>query len=414
MKKETGITLIALIVTIIILLILVAVSMSMILGNQGILTHAQQGANVMYEAEVNTQKGFNSLVTEMESVKNTESIPIKIGDYVAYHPREENLEQYTIKGENSGWVDIENNPSVLQNQTINQEEFTWRVFSILNNRTVELIACDTEVTQNRTSIGFCGEQGYNNAVYILNDICNSLYSNEQKQAVARSINIEDVQNKIDTSKWNYQEYINEEDIENPISYGQTKHIESVIYELNEQEEGVYYPAIFAQEKTTKNKIDDIVIKGNLEKSEQTQLITESYKKANDMDIEQTAWKMNEEIFNTNPFILVETKNHGKDGNIYKELLGNSYNANTWIASRGVNVSNIFGSSLNGVIYPAGFGIFELAVNQIDFQEMYYTNGYKTGITSNHMATIRPIITIPIENMNMQVGNGEKETPWEIL
>ncbi len=133
-----------------------------------------------------------------------------------------------------------------------------------------------------------------------------------------------------------------------------------------------------------------------------------------MDIEQTAWKMNEEIFNTNPFILVETKNHGKDGNIYKELLGNSYNTNTWIASRGVNVSNIFGSSLNGVIYPAGFGIFELAVNQIDFQEMYYTNGYKTGITSNHMATIRPIITIPIENMNMQVGNGEKETPWEIL
>lgn len=414
MKKETGITLIALIVTIIILLILVSVSMSMILGNQGILTHAEQGANIMYEAEVNTQKGFNSLVTEMESLESTESIKIKVGDYVAYHPGEDTLEQYTIEGENSGWIDIENNPNVLQNQTVNQEDFTWRVFSILNNNTVELIACDTDITKNRSNIGFCGEQGYNNAVYLLNDICNSLYSNEQKQAVARSINIEDVQNKIDVSKWNYQEYINEEDIENPISYGQTKHIESVIYELNEQEEGVYYPVIFAQEKTTKNKIDDIVIKGNLEKSTQIELITENYKKANDMDIEQTAWKMNEEIFNTNPFILVETKNHGKDGNIYKELLGNSYNTNTWIASRGVNVSNIFGSSLNGVIYPAGFGIFELAVNQIDFQEMYYTNGYKTGITSNHMATIRPIITIPIENMNMQVGNGEKETPWEIL
>ena len=414
MKKETGITLIALIVTIIILLILVAVSMSMILGNQGILTHAQQGANVMYEAEVNTQKGFNSLVAEMESVENTESMSIKIGDYVAYHPREENLEQYTIKGENSGWVDIENNPSVLQNQTINQEEFTWRVFSILNNRTVELIACDTEVTQNRTSIGFCGEQGYNNAVYILNDICNSLYSNEQKQAVARSINIEDVQNKIDTSKWNYQEYINEEDLENPISYGKVKHIESVIYELNEQEQGVYYPAIFSQEKTTKNKIEDILIKGNLEKSEQTQLITESYKKASNMDIEQTAWKMDEQTFQTNPFLTVETKNHIEDSTIYQELLGSSYHTNTWIASRGVNVSNIFGSSLNGIIYPAGFGIFELAVNQIDFQEMYYTNGYKTGITSNHMATIRPIVTIPIENINTQIGNGKKESPWEIL
>ena len=414
MKKETGITLIALIVTIIILLILVAISMSMILGNQGILTHAQQGANVMYEAEVNTQKGFNSLVAEMESVENTESIPIKIGDYVAYHPGEENLEQYTIKGENSGWVDIENNPNVLQNQTINQEEFTWRVFSILNNRTVKLIACDTEVTQNRTSIGFCGEQGYNNAVYILNDICNSLYSNEQKQAVARSINIEDVQNKIDANKWNYQEYINEEDLENPISYGKVKHIESVIYELNEQEQGVYYPAIFSQEKTTKNKIEDILIKGNLEKSEQTQLITESYKKASNMDIEQTAWKMDEQTFQTNPFLTVETKNHIEDSTIYQELLGSSYHTNTWIASRGVNVSNIFGSSLNGIIYPAGFGIFELAVNQIDFQEMYYTNGYKTGITSYHTATIRPIVTISIENINTEIGNGKKESPWEIL
>ena len=133
-----------------------------------------------------------------------------------------------------------------------------------------------------------------------------------------------------------------------------------------------------------------------------------------MDIEQTAWKMDEQTFQTNPFFTVETKNHTEDSTIYQELLGSSYHTNTWIASRGVNVSNIFGSSLNGIIYPAGFGIFELAVNQIDFQEMYYTNGYKTGITFYHTATIRPIVTISIENINTQIGNGKKESPWEIL
>ena len=67
-KKEQAITLIALVVTLVILIILAAVSINMVLGNQGIFKKAQQSANSMHDAEINTQAGFNSMTEELEKV----------------------------------------------------------------------------------------------------------------------------------------------------------------------------------------------------------------------------------------------------------------------------------------------------------------------------------------------------------
>ncbi len=67
-KKEQAVTLIALVVTIVILIILAAVSMNMVLGDQGIFKKAQEGANAMHDAEVNTQMAFNSITDEMDKI----------------------------------------------------------------------------------------------------------------------------------------------------------------------------------------------------------------------------------------------------------------------------------------------------------------------------------------------------------
>ena len=67
-KKEQAVTLIALVVTIVILIILAAVSINMALGDQGIFKKAQQGANSMRDAEVNTQMAFNSITDEMDKI----------------------------------------------------------------------------------------------------------------------------------------------------------------------------------------------------------------------------------------------------------------------------------------------------------------------------------------------------------
>ena len=52
MKKERGITLIALIVTIIVLLILASVSIAMLIGENGILTQAKRAKEETKEAEI--------------------------------------------------------------------------------------------------------------------------------------------------------------------------------------------------------------------------------------------------------------------------------------------------------------------------------------------------------------------------
>ena len=70
LKNNKGVTLIALVVTIVILIILAAVSMTMVLGNNGIFTQAQKGANSMASAEANTQEGFNSMSAEIDKILN--------------------------------------------------------------------------------------------------------------------------------------------------------------------------------------------------------------------------------------------------------------------------------------------------------------------------------------------------------
>ena len=70
MKKEKGITLIALVITIVILIILAGVSMAMVLENNGIFEQAKKGANSMAKAEVNTQKGFNSMSAVIDKILN--------------------------------------------------------------------------------------------------------------------------------------------------------------------------------------------------------------------------------------------------------------------------------------------------------------------------------------------------------
>ena len=70
LKNKQGVTLIVLVVTIVILIILAGVSMIMVLGNNGIFEQAKKGANAMAEAEVNTQKGFNSMSSEIDKILN--------------------------------------------------------------------------------------------------------------------------------------------------------------------------------------------------------------------------------------------------------------------------------------------------------------------------------------------------------
>ena len=70
MKKENGITIVALSVTIIVLLILAGISIKLVLDNNGIIGNAQTAKNQYIEAEANTEQGIGELSNALSSSLN--------------------------------------------------------------------------------------------------------------------------------------------------------------------------------------------------------------------------------------------------------------------------------------------------------------------------------------------------------
>ena len=70
MKNNKGITIVALVVTIVVLLILAGVSINLVLGNNGIIAKAKDAETKSAEASQNDLKGMNSLIEQMESTLN--------------------------------------------------------------------------------------------------------------------------------------------------------------------------------------------------------------------------------------------------------------------------------------------------------------------------------------------------------
>ena len=84
-KQEKGITLIALVVTIVVLLILAGVSISLVLNNNGVISRAKEAKNQYAEAQTNVEKQLNELangIDEMETeIKKVDGVPIPEGYY---------------------------------------------------------------------------------------------------------------------------------------------------------------------------------------------------------------------------------------------------------------------------------------------------------------------------------------------
>ena len=73
-KKERGITLIALIVTIIVLLILAGVTISLAIKDQGIFTKAKTAGNAYINAQTTEQTGLNTADQDMQNIMNQYNI----------------------------------------------------------------------------------------------------------------------------------------------------------------------------------------------------------------------------------------------------------------------------------------------------------------------------------------------------
>ena len=95
-SNQTGITLIALVVTIVVLLILAGVSVNALFGNSGIIEKAKEAQNAMDKAKENDEKGINELTNWIDNQVNgttggnnnptTSDLPSVAGETMPYYP----------------------------------------------------------------------------------------------------------------------------------------------------------------------------------------------------------------------------------------------------------------------------------------------------------------------------------------
>mgnify|MGYP007020476130 CR=1 FL=1 len=211
MKKETnGITLIALVVTIVVLLILAGVSINMVLGQNGIVTKAKEARDKTEQAKQNDLASMDQVVKDMDDILNDNGISggddtetktlveafnageLNIGDYVEYKPTAG--QTYTsVTGEN-GWAD--------QTYTVDTTT-TWRVLGLSDDGSQVLLTSGSPIKKDMDAssendwdknpyLYMKGAYAYVNCEKMLNDIC-AIYSTDL--GIARSMTIEDV-NKV--------------------------------------------------------------------------------------------------------------------------------------------------------------------------------------------------------------------------
>ena len=185
-KTEKGITLVALVVTIVVLLILAGVSINLVLGNNGIIAKAKDAETKSAEASQNDLKGMNALTEEMNNAlgkkPKVDLSKYKIGDYVNY--TYDTAENYVLTSATCG---SSSNPTDGIPQTTGLK---WRILNIDEaNGTVDLIS----ENPTGTSVYFSNILGYNNGPYLMNEICKAQYSNKSLGVNARSINLLDME-----------------------------------------------------------------------------------------------------------------------------------------------------------------------------------------------------------------------------
>ncbi len=353
-KREKGITLVALVITIIILLILAGISISA-LTNQGLFTQAQNAKNLTEEKTAEENETLANYLEQIEAItggKQTLASKVQPGDYVTYTPDDANTTD--ILSELTTYSGSTANTS----STLTQEEgLKWRVLDVVDGKVRLISATPT------TKVTLSGYNGYNNAVYLLDKTCKTLYSKNGYSENVQNLKIEDIQNKMSTDYSTIDS-----------DYGQP------FTPTNKK-----YPSIFAQEE---GQTVNGGATGTLGLSQQTTPINQTdVNTATSWTVKYTYWKktMAESDF-TNPIYYNLFINNGSPYSTY------------WMSSRCV-IANSNGAS---------FRVRDVGSGNVRANSLYSSLGDPSG----GACALRPVVTLN-SNVLVKSGEGTPESAYEI-
>ena len=198
-NTNKGITLIALVITIIVMLILVAVTITMAV-NGGLFDYARkagQETNKAIEkeqqlADLEANLTVDDLIDKYTTQYTLSDLGLEIGDEIDYNSILEDAEDYTAPANKTGYdSDGDEDLTDEAGQTFEQEkELTWQVMRQKGDNII-LVA-----SQTSEEVYLQGAEGYLYGPSELNNICKALYSyrDEEENIIyeARSMNEEDM------------------------------------------------------------------------------------------------------------------------------------------------------------------------------------------------------------------------------
>ena len=449
--KNKGITLIALVITIIVLLILAGISINMLSGENSILTQAGRARekneeaatreqikiiilesyitdNIKldrYKLKTNLEKIGATVIADnfpitailngysykidsdgnVEKQEKTDRPKIKVGDYINYEPDtdfdgENNPIPKTYAKEYLAEKYTGNNDNTRNNEDLVQTPMKWQVLKKYEDGSIKLIGNSSSSPQFYTK----NATGYNNFVWLLNDICEQLYSKKSKGIIARNVNIEDIEDNdyyVSETKGNWkaakESYINNKIaiLKTEIDNGSTKieAVDTINNTVTYKKDYSYYPNLYAKE--IGSGIDTTNVKTNgIYSSDKYATSREKL----DTSIGQNAIKQannNLTSAHTEASIAINEANYG---DVYNLL--NSDSGYT-IASR------IVQCTANGV----KFGRYIVLNNNVYFAALK-TSNLNSGAGNS---TVRPIVVIGpnVEITESDTASSETGTPHTI-
>ena len=307
-----------------------------------------------------------------------------IGDYVNYKPDIPSA-GYNLSAAYSGY-----NTNQIIDESYDPTE--WRVMEVDENRRITKLLGVPNSTQKPVSFG--GSIGYNNSVLLLNSICASRYGNTILGATARSLNLEDIESKMNSNGiiarnankgWKNQS----------IQYGTTK-----TYAKDKK-----YPVIYEYEKYSGINISDVtdgtqIITGNVNSMALAKMNPDGNIQSDNVytiPITDTINFASESLTCAQTYYhFSQLNSYYDDADFYNMMFGTD--ANFWLASRSVGCES----------YCAVFGLSSIYHNDLGGQYLFYSfDG--VDYRSNSLA---PVITFE-SSIQVSSGIGTIEAPYEI-
>ena len=306
----------------------------------------------------------------------------QVGDIVSYTPDTPST-GYDLSTAKSGYSSA---------QTIDDkyDPKVWKIMEVDENGNItKLLGIGAKVVTFRESTG------YNNDVYLLNDICKSRYGNVSLGATARSLNIEDIESRMNATGIAARNAYKA----GTVQYGTTRKYTG---------RNTQYPAIYAQEKYSGVDVSDVadgtqVITGSVDTTAQGKMNLNGKSGSDDIyttlpETSETTGPSKTNLTCTQTYYTIRSQSsYFGDTHFYNMIFETK--TDFWLASRYVNCDS-------GRSY-AYFGLHSVSDSYLYGTDLFFSYGNNRSSNNNRLA---PVVSLG-SGVQIKSGSGTTSDPY---